>query len=76
MKQLVDFASREGIGFDEKGYESCKEQLQMLLKANIASDLWSTGSYYEIVNSQNPSVIKALEVLDSSAKYQAVLQPK
>jgi carboxyl-terminal processing protease len=76
MKQLIDFAGTRNIAYDEKGYESCKEQLRMLLKANIARDLWNTSSFYEIVNQQNPSLKKALEVLESTAKYQAVLQPK
>jgi carboxyl-terminal processing protease len=76
MKQLIDYASHEGLQFDEKGYNVCRDQLNMLLKAYIARDLWNTSSFYEIVNRQNPAVIKAIEVLDSSTKYQAVLQNK
>ena len=76
IKQLVDFAGRDGVVYDEKGYGSCREQLRMLLKANIARDLWDTGSFYEIVNQQNPSVIKALEVIAEPVKYQAVLKQK
>jgi carboxyl-terminal processing protease len=76
MKQLVDYAGHEGLLPDEEGYNVCKDQIRLLLKAYIARDLWDTSSFYEIFNRQNPAVIKAIEVLDSSTKYQAVLQNK
>jgi hypothetical protein len=40
----------------------------------MARDLWNTSEFYEVINKENPSVVKALEVLEEQGKYQALLQ--
>jgi len=45
-----------------------------LTKAYMARDLWNTSEFYEIINRDNPSVIKAIEVLDGPGLYQALQQ--
>ncbi len=74
MQELVEFAGKEGLEFDEEDYNNSEDYLKLLVKAYIARDLWNTSCFYEIINTINPSVQKALEVLDGSKMYQAVFQ--
>jgi carboxyl-terminal processing protease len=50
--------------------------MRMILKAYIARDLWNTTEFYQVYNTTNPSVLKAIEVLESQHTYQALLQSK
>ena len=46
------------------------------MKAYMARDLWNTSEFYEVINKQNPTVTKALEVLRQQGIYQALLEEK
>jgi len=74
MAELVKHAEDEGLEADEEDFNTSEKYLKLLFKAYVARDLWNTSCFYEIVNTVNPSVQKALEVLDGSKMYQAVFQ--
>ena len=74
--ELTAFAAEQGLDLSEEGLNASGEHIRMMLKAYIARDLWSTSELYQVANEENPSVIKALEVLDGQGLYQALLQQK
>lgn len=49
--------------FNEAEFETSKELFELRLKASLAQDLWGIGGYYEISNSSNEALQKAIQLL-------------
>ncbi len=73
MKELVEFAGEKGLEMDRKGYERSEEHIGLVMKAYVARDLWNTSEFYEIMNSANPAVNKAVELLNNESAYHALI---
>lgn len=74
IDQLITYAEGEGLEPRTEDLSRSKEQIRLLVKAYMARDLWNTSEFYQIMNTQNYSVLKAIEILNDDKKYQAVLQ--
>lgn len=48
--------------------------LKVQLKALIARDLWDTNEYFEVINTKNDFVKKALEILQDNEQYNKLLK--
>ncbi len=72
MKQLKELGDKEGIEFNEEQYNKSLPLIKTQLKALIARDLWDMNEYYQVMNSTNESVNKALHIL-KSGEYEKVM---
>jgi carboxyl-terminal processing protease len=64
---LIEQKKQEQIDRDD--FNTSKEEIRLRLKAIIARDLWNTSAYYQIINQNSDSFIKAIEVLQNKALY-------
>lgn len=62
---MREMADKEKITFDEKQYNTSLPLIKTQLKALIARDLWDMNEYFQVINTTNQSVQRALEVLSS-----------
>ncbi|KPL17351.1 MAG: peptidase S41 [Bacteroides sp. SM1_62] len=76
LEDLTTYASEEDLAFSEEDFNVSREHIRLVLKSYIARDLWSTSEFYQVYNTNNPSVLKAIEVLEGQDIYQALLQSK
>lgn len=76
LKILIDNAEKEGIKPDEKDFNRSKRVIKIQLKAMIANDLWGLNEYYEVINSDNKSLQKAVEILTTKGAYDKMLGKK
>ncbi len=60
---LIATGKEAGVEYNEEEYTSSKALLNNQLKALIARDIWDMDEYYLIINRQNASVNKALQLL-------------
>lgn len=65
---IIDLLMKEGekAGVkpaDEEELQKALPEIKLVLKALVARDLWDTSEYFQVINSENPSVRKALELL-------------
>ncbi len=74
MKDLTEFAEKEGLALDEEDLAISEENIKLVLKSYIARDLWDTNEFYQVINKSNHSLHKAIEVLEENELYQAALQ--
>ncbi len=65
IEDLTKYAEKEGLEFDEEGFESAKDMLSIRLKASIASNLYSSDKFYEVINVLNDPLQKAIELMNS-----------
>lgn len=63
MKQLVKSGEESGVKYNEKEFNSSKKMLEVQLKGLVARDLWDMSEYFQIINEEDPSIQKALELI-------------
>lgn len=73
LKQLIEMAQKESIEVDMAQYEQSKPLIAMQLKALIARDLWSMNEYYRIMDNDNESLKRALQILETPGEYDRIL---
>jgi carboxyl-terminal processing protease len=73
INKLAKYAESNGIRQNDKDLAFSKSQIELLLKAYIARDLWSTCEFYRIVNENEPKFETAITILQNWDKYEAML---
>ncbi len=76
MSRFIKYAENDGIPENKTGLSFSKEQIELLLKAYIARDLWSTNEFFEITNVKDPKVETAVTILKNWDKYEVMLLNK
>jgi len=76
LGDLNKYAEGEGITLNEEEFGISRERIRLLVKSFLARDLWNSSGFYQVLNTYNPSVLKAVEVLEGHDTYQALLQVK
>ena len=64
----MENGNKDGVKDDEALYTEALPQLKLQMKALIARDLWEMNEYYRIMNEENESVQKAVELLQEKKK--------
>jgi hypothetical protein len=54
---------------DEEGLKTSKNEISKQLKALIARSLFTTTEYFRIINQENETLIKAVEVIKGWSEY-------
>lgn len=72
--QLKADADAKKINFPEGEWMKAMPLLKVQLKALIARDLWDTNEYFEVINTKNDFVKKALEILQDNEQYNKLLK--
>lgn len=68
LKDLVKLGEREGVEFDEEGFERSKELLRTQMKAVLARNIWNNNGYYPIYNQTSRIFQQALQHFDQAAE--------
>ena len=76
LEDLVAYGIEEGLPLSGEDFEISRERIRLLMKAYLARDLWNTSEFYQVINTSEPSVLKAIELLKSQEIYQALLEVK
>lgn len=74
LDSLKEIAEKEKITFNEEQYNTSLPLLKSQLKAYIARDLWDMNEFFQVINSTNRSVLRALEILNSNEYDQMLKQ--
>ncbi len=69
IADLLKMADKKGLPRNESSIESSGDQLKLLIKALIARDIWDMSEYFEMLNTGDETVIKALEIINNSALF-------
>ncbi|WP_085537106.1 S41 family peptidase [Massilibacteroides vaginae] len=69
MQDLIALAEEEKIEFNEEEYNRSKPLIKLQIKALIARDMFEMSEYFQIINEDNPSFQKALQILSEKNTY-------
>ena len=70
----VDKETIERENVEKKEFEKSKPLIKLQLKALIASSLWETNEYYQIMDADNESLLKAIEILQTPGAFEKILK--
>ncbi|MDD3078654.1 MAG: S41 family peptidase [Paludibacter sp.] len=74
MNQIKQLADSEKIKSDEEMIEKSIPLMKLQIKALIARDLWDMNEYYQIMNVENETLKKAVEILQTPGAYESILK--
>ncbi|MBK9389918.1 MAG: S41 family peptidase [Bacteroidetes bacterium] len=73
IKAFIAKGESEGVKFDEAQFNTSKDEILLILKGLVATNIWQTSEYYQIINQNDKVIDKALEVISDKARYNAIL---
>jgi carboxyl-terminal processing protease len=76
MPRLIQYAESNGIPEKKSDLSISREQIERLLKAYIARDLWSANEFYQVSNEKDPKFETAVTILKNWDKYETMLLNK
>ncbi|MDR0835060.1 MAG: S41 family peptidase [Tannerella sp.] len=73
LKTMKEMAAEEKIEFNEEQFNKSKDLISLQIKALIARDLFEMSEYYQIINKEDDSYNKSLEIINSDKIYRDIL---
>ena len=73
IENIVETGVQEGIDRDQESINFTQEQMKQEIKAIIARDLFSRNHFYQVLNHDDKTIIKALELLQDQKRFQDYL---
>jgi carboxyl-terminal processing protease len=74
MQDFFKFAEKKSVEKNEADYEKSKKLIETQLMALMARNLFTTSTYFEIINQLNDSYIEAINVIQSDQFEKAKLE--
>ncbi len=73
IKAFIAKGEKEGIPYDEKQFETSRNEMLLVMKGLIASNIWGISNYYQIINENDKMIDKALQVISDPKRYNSIL---
>ena len=74
QNKSLNSANHDKDSVDMVQFEKSKPLIRLQLKALIARDLWEMNEYYQIMDADNESLLKAVEILQTPGAYEKILK--
>ena len=74
LAKLIENGEKEEISYNEEQMEQSKQLIKLQLKALIARDIWDTNEYYRIMDEENESIKRAVEIFEKEGEYERILK--
>ena len=71
VKDLISYAEKEGLEFNEEDFNKASNTIKVRLKANIAQDLYDYTKFYEIINDLNETLQRSIELLEDGSAFKS-----
>ena len=70
LAELIEAGNNDSVKYNDEEFKKSKDVIKLQLKALVARDIWDMSEYYQIMNADNESYMKAVEVLKDDKKFQ------
>ncbi len=71
---LIENGEKEEIPYNAEQLDKSRALIKLQLKALIARDLWDSNEYYMIMDEENESIKRAVEILRTRGEYEKILK--
>jgi len=73
IKAFIAKGEADGVKFNEEQYNKSKDMLLLVLKGLVATNMWQTSEYFQIINQNDKVIDKALKVISDKKTYNSLL---
>ena len=73
IQTFIKKGEAEGIKFNESQYKISENEILIGLKALVATNLWQTNEYFQIVNENDNVISNALKIISDKAAYNKLI---
>ncbi len=73
IKSFIAKGENDGVPFNQAQFDKSRDEILLIMKGYIASNMWKTNELYQIVNENDKVIAKALSVILDKAKYSSIL---
>ena len=68
-EKFFRLADKEGVPFDEQGWNKSGPTIRAQVRALIARNLWDINAYYYIIQEIDDELMKSVEILDKGTLF-------
>lgn len=69
LQEFFEIAEKEGVEYDEEGFEKSGRVLRSQIKAWMARNLWDVGASYAVFSETDDALQKAIEILSDGSLF-------
>jgi len=73
IKSFIAKGETEGVKFNEEQFNKSKDEILLILKGFVASNMWKSSEFYQIVNENDKVIDKAQKVISDKKSYNTIL---
>jgi carboxyl-terminal processing protease len=73
IKAFIAKGEAEGVMYDEGQFNISKDEILLIMKGYIASNMWRSSELYQIINENDKVIERALNVISDSNSYNTIL---
>ncbi|HEX2968530.1 MAG TPA: S41 family peptidase [Bacteroidales bacterium] len=73
LKTFISKGESEGVKFNEDEYDRSREEITLVLKAIIATNIWKTNEYFQVINQNDKVIAAALKLIEDKKVYNSIL---
>ncbi len=73
IKSFIAKGESEGVPYNEQQFNISKNELLLILKGLVATNIWQTSEYFEIINVNDKVIEKAFKIISDKKEYDKVL---
>jgi carboxyl-terminal processing protease len=73
IKSFIAKGEVEGVKFNEEQFNKSKNEILLILKGLIATNMWKTSEYFQIINENDRVIDKALNIITDKKAYNTIL---
>ena len=73
IKTFIAKGESEGVKYNDEQYNKSKDEILLILKGLVATNIWKTSEYFQIINQNDKVIDKALKTISDKKSYNTVL---
>ena len=73
IKSFIAKGETDGVKFNEDQFNKSKAEILLILKGYVASNMWQTNEFYQILNENDKVIDKALQIISDKKNYNSLI---
>src|SRR5664280_3701859 len=73
IKSFIAKGETDGVKFNEDQFNKSKAEILLILKGYVASNMWQSNEFFQILNENDKVIDKALKVISDKKNYNSLI---
>jgi carboxyl-terminal processing protease len=73
IKSFIAKGETDGVKFNEDQFNKSKAEILIILKGYVASNMWQTNEFYQILNENDKVIDRAIKVISDKKNYNSLI---